>query len=115
MNITTADLLTHAKECIARNPDMTGRELQAVLEAYYLQSTHSMPDFSALLATLPRVPVVGAINNPIDWLTGGALILKAAAKIIVTKKIDGQSAADVIAGVIQIVKPNSGGESNKGK
>ena len=84
---------------------MNFSENQAALEAYYLQATHSMPDFTTLLATLPRVPVVGAINNPIDWLKGGALILTAAAKIIATKKIDGQSASDVIQGVITIVKP----------
>lgn len=34
MNITTADLMSHAKDCVARKPDMTGRELQAELEVY---------------------------------------------------------------------------------
>jgi hypothetical protein len=70
-------------------------------------------DVRALLETVGS-PGVGALANPLDWLHGGARILKGAAKIVASNKIDGQSVADIVEGVIIIVRKNgSHGDQKK--
>jgi len=96
MTITAADLMANARECVANNPHITDRELQAELESYYLKATNSFAD----------LPMIGAINNPMDWLVGGRLLLQGLAKMIANKRLDGKSLSDIIAGIITIVSPN---------
>ncbi len=117
MHVTKADLIAHARDCLARSPETSGRELQAELEAYYLQSSNSLSELLPLLAqaALPilNFPVAGAVASPGDWFKGLPLIIKGVGKILTTKTIDGQSVAEVIQGVVIIVgkNPNDGGKA----
>jgi hypothetical protein len=84
---THAEVLAYARRVVAANPAIAPDALRDVLRARFL---HGQDIFA----------VVGAVNNPLDWLHGLASIFRGIARLIAG---DATGVQDIIEGVVRIV------------
>lgn len=72
--VSREEVLAYARECKSQRPQITEDELRAFLEAKFIGGVDPLAE------ALARGTVVGAINNPVDWLNGLSSILRGMAK-----------------------------------
>ena len=82
------EVLSFAKKLKAENPNLTRSEMKGLLEARFVKGYDSSV-------------VLGAVNNPMDWLDGLSSIIKGLKRLFGDD--DSEGINDIIEGVLIIL------------
>jgi hypothetical protein len=91
------EVLDYARQCKRQRPKITDEELRAFLQAKFIKN------IDPLAEALARGVVVGAIDNPLDWLWGLSSILREINRLWNSSGADVGGNRDIIDGIVIIV------------
>ena len=95
--VSPEEVLASARECKRQRPQITEDELRAFLEAKFIGGVDPLAE------ALARGVMVGAINNPVDWLWGLSSILGGMARLWQSSGSNVAAIKDIIDGVVRIL------------